>query len=64
MKTAKCTCSLLLTCALLLLLTGSCSEAPTPPSSSAALGINYLSADPTPDSFDSLDKLCAEFARW
>jgi sugar phosphate isomerase/epimerase len=27
----------------------------------AALGIKYLSADPTPDSFDSLDKLCAEY---
>jgi sugar phosphate isomerase/epimerase len=27
----------------------------------AALGIKYLSADPTPDAFDSLDKLCAEY---
>jgi sugar phosphate isomerase/epimerase len=27
----------------------------------AALGIKYLSADPSPDSFDSLDKLCAEY---
>lgn len=26
-----------------------------------ALGIKYLSADPTPDSFDSLDKLVAEY---
>ena len=26
-----------------------------------ALGIKYLSADPTPDAFDSLDKLCDEF---
>lgn len=26
-----------------------------------ALGIKYMSADPTPDSFDSLDKLCAEY---
>jgi sugar phosphate isomerase/epimerase len=26
-----------------------------------ALGVNYLSADPTPDSFDSLDKLCDEY---
>ena len=26
-----------------------------------ALGLKYLSADPTPDSFDSLDKLCDEF---
>lgn len=26
-----------------------------------AIGIKYLSADPTPDSFDSLDKLCAEY---
>lgn len=26
-----------------------------------ALGIKYLSADPSPDSFDSLDKLCEEF---
>ena len=26
-----------------------------------ALGIKYLSADPTPDSFDSLDKLCEEY---
>lgn len=26
-----------------------------------ALGIKYLSADPTPDSFDSLDKLCDEY---
>ena len=26
-----------------------------------ALGVNYLSADPTPDSFDSLDKLCEEY---
>jgi sugar phosphate isomerase/epimerase len=27
----------------------------------AALGIKHLSADPDPDSFDSLDKLCDEF---
>jgi sugar phosphate isomerase/epimerase len=27
----------------------------------AALGVKSLSADPTPDSFDSLDKLCDEF---
>jgi sugar phosphate isomerase/epimerase len=27
----------------------------------AALGVKYLSADPTPDSFDSLDKLVAEY---
>ncbi|HJZ53625.1 MAG TPA: TIM barrel protein [Gemmataceae bacterium] len=27
----------------------------------AALGVKYLSADPTPDSFDSLDMLCEEF---
>jgi inosose dehydratase len=27
----------------------------------AALGIKHLSADPDPDSFDSLDKLCAEY---
>ena len=27
----------------------------------AALGVKALSADPTPDSFDSLDKLCAEY---
>jgi inosose dehydratase len=27
----------------------------------AALGIKMLSADPTPDSFDSLDKLCEEY---
>ncbi len=27
----------------------------------AALGIKSLSADPTPDSFDSLDKLCEEY---
>jgi inosose dehydratase len=27
----------------------------------AALGVKSLSADPTPDSFDSLDKLCAEY---
>ena len=27
----------------------------------AALGVNVLSADPTPDAFDSLDKLCAEY---
>ena len=27
----------------------------------AALGVKCLSADPTPDSFDSLDKLCAEY---
>jgi sugar phosphate isomerase/epimerase len=26
-----------------------------------ALGIKYMSADPTPDSFDSLDKLCEEY---
>jgi sugar phosphate isomerase/epimerase len=26
-----------------------------------ALGVKYLSADPTPDSFDSLDKLCEEY---
>src|SRR5262245_16702004 len=26
-----------------------------------ALGIKYLSADPTPDAFDSLDKLCDEY---
>src|SRR5262245_18797353 len=26
-----------------------------------ALGIKYLSADPTPDAFDSLDKLCNEY---
>ena len=26
-----------------------------------ALGIKYLTADPTPDSFDSLDKLCEEY---
>lgn len=26
-----------------------------------ALGVNYLSADPTPDAFDSLDKLVAEY---
>jgi inosose dehydratase len=26
-----------------------------------ALGIKYLSADPSPDSFDSLDKLCEEY---
>jgi sugar phosphate isomerase/epimerase len=26
-----------------------------------ALGIGYLSADPSPDSFDSLDKLCDEY---
>jgi sugar phosphate isomerase/epimerase len=26
-----------------------------------ALGIKFLSADPTPDSFDSLDKLCDEY---
>ena len=26
-----------------------------------ALGIKYLSADPAPDSFDSLDKLCEEY---
>ena len=26
-----------------------------------ALGVKYLSADPTPDSFDSLDKLCDEY---
>jgi sugar phosphate isomerase/epimerase len=25
------------------------------------LGLNYLSADPSPDSFDSLDKLCEEY---
>ena len=27
----------------------------------AALGVKVLSADPTPDAFDSLDKLCAEY---
>ena len=27
----------------------------------AALGLKYLSADPNPDSFDSLDKLCDEY---
>ncbi len=27
----------------------------------AALGLKYLSADPDPDSFDSLDKLCEEY---
>jgi inosose dehydratase len=27
----------------------------------AALGIKYLSADPTPDSFDSLDRLCDQY---
>lgn len=27
----------------------------------AALGLKYLSADPNPDSFDSLDKLCEEY---
>lgn len=27
----------------------------------AALGIKHMSADPQPDSFDSLDKLCAEY---
>jgi inosose dehydratase len=27
----------------------------------AALGVKHLSADPTPDAFDSLDKLCAEY---
>jgi inosose dehydratase len=27
----------------------------------AALGVKSLSADPTPDAFDSLDKLCAEY---
>lgn len=27
----------------------------------AALGVKALTADPTPDSFDSLDKLCAEY---
>ena len=27
-----------------------------------ALGVKYLSADPTMDSFDSLDKLCEEYA--
>ena len=27
----------------------------------AALGVKYLSADPTPDSFDSLDKLCDQY---
>src|SRR5262245_53062048 len=27
----------------------------------AALGVKSLSADPSPDSFDSLDKLCAEY---
>src|SRR6476620_9957263 len=26
-----------------------------------ALGLKYLSADPAPDSFDSLDKLCDEY---
>jgi len=26
-----------------------------------AIGLTYLSADPAPDSFDSLDKLCAEY---
>jgi sugar phosphate isomerase/epimerase len=26
-----------------------------------ALGLQYLSADPTPDAFDSLDKLCEEY---
>ena len=26
-----------------------------------AIGVKYLSADPTPDSFDSLDKLCDEY---
>jgi sugar phosphate isomerase/epimerase len=26
-----------------------------------AIGIKYMSADPTPDSFDSLDKLCDEY---
>lgn len=26
-----------------------------------SLGLKYLSADPTPDSFDSLDKLCEEY---
>jgi sugar phosphate isomerase/epimerase len=26
-----------------------------------AVGLKYLSADPTPDSFDSLDKLCEEY---
>ena len=26
-----------------------------------AIGVKYLSADPTPDSFDSLDKLCEEY---
>ncbi|MBX9584469.1 MAG: TIM barrel protein [Gemmataceae bacterium] len=26
-----------------------------------ALGVKYLSADPSPDSFDSLDKLCEEY---
>ena len=26
-----------------------------------AIGVNYLSADPTPDAFDSLDKLCEEY---
>lgn len=26
-----------------------------------ALGVKYLSADPTPDAFDSLDKLCDEY---
>jgi hypothetical protein len=40
MQTAKWTCSLLLACALLLLLSGSCSDAPTPPNSSAASRIN------------------------
>ena len=27
----------------------------------AAIGLKYLSADPTPDAFDSLDKLCEEY---
>jgi sugar phosphate isomerase/epimerase len=27
----------------------------------AVLGLKYLSADPTPDAFDSLDKLCEEY---
>ena len=26
-----------------------------------AIGLKYLSADPTPDAFDSLDKLCDEY---
>ncbi|HUR52983.1 MAG TPA: sugar phosphate isomerase/epimerase, partial [Gemmataceae bacterium] len=26
-----------------------------------AIGVKYLSADPTPDAFDSLDKLCEEY---